>query len=342
MEMSQFDKKVMIISNSLSGGGAEISMMRLFHSLQFLGVDVKLCAINVNEITSDFPKDVRVIGRKWKTGLKSTISSLIEFRNYLNFAESDIVIVNCELPELYVALGDTKRHKIIVVEHTSKPWLGRKALGVLVRLILKLRHVRWVTVSRDQTTIWPFHSQCVYIPNSHIQPESVERISSDITFVGRFTPGKNPEMIAEAGSLTNSSVAFFGSGPELEGIREKFAKENFQFLGFVQNPWSRITPDSIVIVASDFEGDGMNVVEAVSNGNPILLRDNFDLRRFKFPNENYFSSLENLVFKINHAKLHGVQSLRISESISSNLLSERDPIQVAKNWITVMEGCFKK
>lgn len=341
MKMPKFDKKVMIVSNSLSGGGAEISMMRLFQSLESLDVNVKLCAINDDEITSDVPKNVRVIGRKWKTGVKSTISSLMEFHKYLNFTEPDVLIVNCELPELYVALGDMKRHKIIVVEHTSKPWLGRKALGILVRFILKLRLVKWVTVSRDESSIWPFRSKSIYIPNSHIQPESAGGIPSDITFVGRFTPSKNPEMIAEAGSLTNSSVAFFGNGPELERIMEKFAKEEFQFLGFVQNPWSRISPDSIVVVASDFEGDGMNVVEAVSNGNPILLRDNFDLRRFNFPDENYFISLEDLISKINYTKAFGVESLRIPESTKLELLTEREPIQVAMRWISVMESCFK-
>ena len=45
------DKKVMIISNSITGGGAEISMMRLFHTLVMKQIDVVVCAINEDNLT---------------------------------------------------------------------------------------------------------------------------------------------------------------------------------------------------------------------------------------------------------------------------------------------------
>jgi hypothetical protein len=126
----------------------------------------------------------------------------------------------------------------------------------------------------------------------------------------------------------------------------KFLKENFNsagitFHGFINHPWNQISSESIVIVASEFEGDGMNIVEAVANKNPILLADNADLRRFSFPDVNYFKTIKDLITKIDEAKIIGTKHLSIPNSIRSKILNEREPNRVAGQWIDLFDSATR-
>lgn len=340
--ISPFSKKIMIISNSISGGGAEISMMRLFDALQQLKIEAVVCAINEDGITKTPITGVKVIGRKWGSGLISTIKSFQDFRVQLRAFNPDILIVNCELPELYVALSAPVNMKIVAVEHTSRPWNGRRNLGRLVRLILKIRKAKWVSVSHDQSSIWPSSSVTRFIPNSHVLGKAQNNtIKSDIVFVGRLNNGKHPEIVAEASRQTKSTAAFFGTGPNLKDLENEYRDTEIEFFGFINAPWSYISPNSIVVVASEYEGDGMNVVEAAANNNPILLANNLDLKRFNFPEKNYFNSVDELITKIIEAKTTGPDLFRIPSNIRSKIVEERDPIRVAKMWLETLESEFK-
>ena len=82
----------------------------------------------------------------------------------------------------------------------------------------------------------------------------------------------------------------------------------------------------------------MNVIEAVANGNPILLADNSDLRRFNFPEGNYFKSLDELNSKIRDSKRVGTKPLKLPHSIRTKLLEEREPNKVSEQWIKLFYG----
>jgi glycosyltransferase involved in cell wall biosynthesis len=313
-------------------------MMRLFHTLTMKKIDVVVCAINEDNLTETPISGVKVLGREWGLGFRGSLKSLLLFRKHLLEVNTDILIVNCELPELYVALVAPIGMRIITVEHTSRPWNGRRILGRFVRIGLNLRRSSWVTVSRDQKLIWPLSCKPLFIPNSHVQSShTAEPNEVDIVFVGRLNVNKHPEVVAEAALRTKSVAAFYGDGPKMLKLKEEYQSSTLHFFGFINNPWSQIATNSIVVVASEYEGDGMNIVEAVSNNNPILLANNLDLRRFDFPEKNYFSTVDELAIKIYNAKREGVDYFRIPSLIRSQLLDERDPIRIAGLWINVFE-----
>ena len=202
--------KVAIVTNSLSGGGAEISMMRLFKSLLDSKFDVALCAINVgDEDDKSKTEGMYVVGRDWGAGALITVKNLLRFRRFLRTHKFNTLIVNCELPELYVSLVSPLSCKIIAVEHTSRPWNGRRLLGFVVRLLLMFKGTQWVTVSSNQREVWPNRQEALYIPNPHVPAlnRKLEK-SSDLVFVGRLNRGKRPELAAQAARATGSTIAF--------------------------------------------------------------------------------------------------------------------------------------
>ena len=330
--------KVAIVTNSLSGGGAEISMMRVFKSLKENSINATYCAINLgNGADVILSGDVHVVGREWGAGLLGTIGNLLRFRKFLAAHKFDVVIVNCELPELYVALVCPVSTRIIVVEHTSRPWVGRRGLGAFVRSLLVIRGTLWVTVSSNQSKVWPFGQNAVWIANPHvIGSESKPKRKSDLVFVGRLNTGKRPELAARAAQVTDSTINFFGDGPLMEELRRDYESEKCAFYGFVNDPWGVIGEESMLIVTSEYEGDGMNIVEAVLKGNPILLADNNDLRRFNFPSHIYFKDFDELVEKIDTFKNLNHINYIVDNEIKERLQQERDLSSITQKWISIL------
>ena len=325
--------EVLIVSNSLSGGGAEVSMRELNREFLKQGLVSKLVCLNYVEGENAGENEV-VLSRKWKSGIKATLNGLGEFREVISKENPTLIIVNCELPELYIALTNTNNKRIIAVEHTSLPWYNRRVLGRLVRFILRLKLISWVTVNSNQKSIWPYKSECFHIPNP-LRAGTLEVHESKnlapFVYIGRLRKEKDPEVMFAVGQQLKTQIEVFGDGELMEELSEKYS-DTCIFRGFISNPWAEIDLDQVVVVPSQFEGDGLVIVEAISRRQPLILRDNEDLRRFNLPDVNYFNSPESLNLKFRIALAEGVDTFKPSSAISFEYLSTRNIEAVVNTW----------
>jgi glycosyltransferase involved in cell wall biosynthesis len=331
--------KTLIVLNSISGGGAESSMRTINKSLRDQGLDSTIVCLN--DSGGDIGLDGEIIlGRAWKSGMKSTFINFVDFIKVYSKIRPDVVIANCELPELYVALNPLRTKRLICVEHSSKSWAGRRPLGAIVRVLLIFRRSFWVTVNREKLKIWPLNNSATFIPN----PVEIPTLSIDsaehnpFVFVGRIREEKGIRLVLEAISKANQRITIYGYGELEEELREKYAN-CAEFHGFVENPWNHISPDQTIIVASEYEGDGIVVVEAILARVPILVRDNVDLRRFGLDNASYFSDVENLRVKIKKASLD-TKALRPSQSLIDTYINERKTSSVVAKWAKLLGEKF--
>ena len=135
-------RKVMFVTNSLTGGGAERAMNLAANELVGHGWTVALVPINSGE-----PDFVRLVcttlplHRQWRSGLVGTLKAFIRFLSVVIKWKPDILVMACDLPELFGALLPLRR-KIIIVEEAKAPWGTRLVLGRLVRSILRARGVK--------------------------------------------------------------------------------------------------------------------------------------------------------------------------------------------------------
>ncbi len=325
----------MIVTNALSGGGAESSMRLINQHLRLSGKDSTLICLNKT------PKDVTSTGeieldRKWKSGIFQTISNYVDFCWAIKEVKPDVIVVNCELPELYTAFIPGKVKKIICVEHTSNPWAGRKILGYMVRGILRLRNSLWVTVSKNKKAIWPIGVQAIYIPNPVEVPKlATSRVAPpDFVYVGRLRREKGIESILAAVADEGKSIDIFGTGDLEEALVVQYS-QTAQFHGFVEQPWKCISPEQVLIVASEYEGDGKVIVEGILARVPILLLDNTDLRRFELPDRNYFIDSDHLRRKLNDC-LSNKEYFRPDDQKSLTLKAERDVSSVVDSWQKIL------
>jgi glycosyltransferase involved in cell wall biosynthesis len=331
-------KKILFVVNALSGGGAEASALSVATTLSKHGSDIEVIALNESGSDRKLNSDkIRVIHRNWNDGLFSTLSAFTAFIWQVKKMRPGIVVLHCELPELFCALIPLKRMKFIVVEHTSNPWAGRKFLGRFVRNILKLRKSVWVTVSSDAKPIWQGNRLPIHIPNPIALPDLAKSSTGQekrATFIGRLRVEKRPDWLISSAVAAGLSVDIFGEGNLSENLQQKYseATSRVKFHGFATNPWHQIDNNSIVVVPSEYEGDGMVVAEAILRGYTVLLADNPDLRRFALPEVNYFINKQELETKLKSWKNSQIQEFQIPEAIKKSLRETRDIETIVKQW----------
>jgi glycosyltransferase involved in cell wall biosynthesis len=333
--MNQKSPKVLVVINSITGGGAEDSAYKVYEELLARGINIRLCVLNRTQ-SDVIPLEVIALSRVWNAGLVATYRCFKDFKNLVEIEKPNILIAHCELPELFSAFLRNAELRIICVEHTTRPWHRRKPLGALVRIILKLKQAQWVTVTSTSPPIW-FGAKkpiCIANPVSHSISDSSHLSNAPLVFVGRIRKEKRPEWAIEAAIANKLQIDVYGDGQQLPLLKKKYSKNStlVKFRGHIRKPWNEINPKALVIVSSEFEGDGLVVVESILNGNPILLLDNKDLRRFNLPNANYFDSQEDLNFKVSVAQKNKIPIFQPSQEIQIRIAEERNLQKIVTLW----------
>jgi hypothetical protein len=331
--------KVLILSNSFSGGGAEKAMTILHRELLNLGITSMLCALMLSETFEDVEGGVQ-LSRQWKSGLVSTFSNFMQYRKVLRKFNPDYVIANCELSELYVSLTPYISEKVIVVEHTTFPWNNRRITGAFVRLILKLKSIDWATVSKRSNVIWPYGQSASYMPNpidskNIITAEATDMNLRGLVTIGRLAESKRTEWVLALGRDLELPVTVIGDGILRNQLEKNFPEASF--LGFQENPWEKLRDGQLLIVPSDFEGDGLVVAEAISQGFPLLLRRTKDFETFNLPTASYFYNEPELKERIVSLVKDGLESCYPPKPLVLQLLDERDSQKVALRWINLLK-----
>jgi glycosyltransferase involved in cell wall biosynthesis len=331
-------KRVMIVTNSLAGGGAERSMNLVCNELVKRGWPISLVPINSGTSDQVIPMcEVFPLERKWHGTFMNMVVTLWKFNSLVNSWRPDVIVLNCDLPELFGAILFGK-HNLVVMEHTSKPWGQRVLLGKIVRRNLKLRKTTWAAVS-NHLTIWPSGEKpTAVLQNPVLLPKENETLVTDndikrLIFIGRLSHEKRPELALEIAKLTNLKLIIIGDGLMKEELEKKANLESIKatFLGWIENPWLKIRSGDLLIVTSSFEGDGLIVIEGMQKGIPILLSDILDFRRFGLPERNYCQTVEDFIARINeyHEDLY---LMTLPENIVSPILVSRSLEVVGDSW----------
>jgi glycosyltransferase involved in cell wall biosynthesis len=337
------DKKhqpIVIVSNSLSGGGAEKSMLALHQEFLKKGIRSYLVALNSSKSVSKVQNAI-VLKRTWKAGIRDTFRNFQEFKSKIERINPKTIIVNCELPELYISLLKLKNTRIISVEHTSVPWHKRRAIGVWVRNILKLKKIEWVTVVKGEKKVWMIGNNAKYIANPYISSSNLRKffeVKPSLVFIGGIKPNKRPEWVIEAGIKNNLKVDLYGEGQYSEILKAKYSKfhKNINFHGYKSNVWKLVHGNSLVVVPSEFEGDGMVIIEAIICRFPLVLAWNKDLIKFGLAEKHYFKDLNELAFVIQKNKNSNFRNLIVSDKLTKNLGEIRSLDLITSQWVSFL------
>lgn len=303
----EMNPKVVIIVNSLRGGGAENAMAALNQGLNLgkysaILIGINSCPKTVHPKTLDNEID---IGREHLSKFRHTLESFFIFKKTLKDIEPNALIVNCDLPELFAAmlLG---QYKTIVVEHSSLPWAGRRILGKTVRWLLKQSDVSFVSIS-TKIDVWLDPSLGPKVLENLIPKQELDLTNRGIgseprlIFMGRLENQKCPQMFLEIQSKLDIPALVIGDGRLRQDLEQSSAARNLDidFKGFQQNPWSFVGQEDYLVITSIFEGKPLVILEGLALGIKIFARDIPELHEeFKNYPIIFCANIEDFVNKI--------------------------------------------
>ena len=332
-------EKILILTNSLTGGGAERSANLISDYLYSSNMNVGIVPINKSQedfISPNCP--IYSLGRDWKSGVISTLFALIKWHVVLWKFKPTTLVLNCDLPELFGAFS-LKRVRLVAVEHTNHSWKNRELLGKIIRKTLSFRKAEWVAVS-EHLLIWPDNKSPDEIIENPLTRFNSQEISTApcelmrLVFVGRLSDEKNPSLAISVAERTNFPLHIFGDGILNESLTQKSRNLStpVTFHGQVKNPWQFIEPGDLLIVPSRYEGDGLVILEALSMNVPMLISKISDLQRFGLPEKNYCDGLEDFCSRILEYKTC-LSELQVSNSIAYHITSKRKIENIGQHWI---------
>jgi glycosyltransferase involved in cell wall biosynthesis len=330
--------KVAIVTNSLTGGGAERAMNTLARELSKLP-ELQIVLIPINSGPKDLiHPNCRVIeiNRSWRGSLSDTIKSLFKFQWVIHQFSPDIVILNCDLPEFFYSITFSKG-SVVIVDHNTKSWMTRPLLGKLVWYSLRMRTYAVVRVSERIRikTPKPKNNFVIYNP---IPDEIFESACSPmvgqitrLAFVGRLSQQKDPELFCEIAVNSGLSSIIIGDGHLGSDLKLRYPQLGWN--GRSSNPWKLLSRNDLFVSTSLYEGDGLVLVEALMNKMPVLVRDTADWRAL--PEQNYFKNMSEAGIKIQDF-LSGKLDLAISQEFLDSLLQKRNAKSIASEWASLL------
>lgn len=338
--------RIAFVSNSFSGGGAELVSRLLVQELDSSEFVVSLIVINDwPDDLADIPINVTRLDRHYGGTFFDLVRSIGKFRREVIRSRPDFIVLNCELPELFSLFAPISIKKVIV-EHTSSPWKKWILLGWIVRTILRMQSAEWVVLSKGYSNHWTRLRKAHYIPNPivHKLPTQFEpsEMITRLFYIGRLTQIKQPEYLIHASVATAIPALLIGEGSNEKSLKDISSElnANVQFYGASNAPWNLLKPGDIVIVPSLYEGDGLVVSEAIITGTPLLLLDVPDLRRFGLPEINYFANQEVLNEKIRRY-CNNASALVVSNEIKDAQISDRSIENVSAKWVEMFRSLTK-
>jgi len=330
----------MFVTNSLTGGGAERSMNLVSNELVRRSWPVALVPINAGEPDLvSLTCDVFPLNRQWRSGIVQACLAIVKFNRVVRKWQPDVLVLNCDLPELFGALL-FRRQILVIVEHANPAWSTRASSGKIVRRFLSYRRIFYVAVS-SHLRIWPkgeFPRRVLQNPIL-ASDEIHAKISTDeplrrLVFMGRLeSRQKQPELLLEIAASCDLEVLFIGEGSmkAVLQVEAETRKLKATFAGYTSDPWSLVGSGDLLIVPSTFEGDGLVVVEGLRYKVPLLIADIPDFRRFGFPDRNYCRDVNSFSERI-HEFRSRLAMLIPPDDISKEILDSRSPIAVGNSW----------
>ena len=329
--------RIVVVTNSLSGGGAERAANLLADALVRNGFEVFLIPINSGEPDFITPNcKILSVGREWKSGFLPTLLAIIEFRQLIIELNPTYLLINCELPELF-SISLPKKIQKIVIEHTTNPWKGRRPLGFLVRTILFLQGSSWVFVSKFIDP-WPKFAikNVEFIPNL-LTPTQVVKESDlfpRLVFVGRFSSEKGVMIFLEIVKQSGLKGLMIGEGLLRDEITEKISEGNLDITltGQLKNPWSKIASQDIVIIPSEYEGDGLVALEALNNHLSIIVSKIPAFQRLELSDPQYCESVQEFCESV-QACISNPGDFRKHSDRTREELSGRQEERILETWL---------
>lgn len=326
--------KIFQIAIQAQGGGAEKVALTLHN--EFRRENDSWIAYLYSKLKVEFPNSIYL--NLSRISPISLFVGVIKLFREVNRIKPDITLIHCE-PALVLASLTPGLGKLFVVEHQPFYWRGLK--GSIIKfalLMLTLRGCKTIHLRKSRTTS---HSP-IFIPNPiellsiPTKPVTFRR-NFLITWVGRLSHDKGFDRIPKILKLAQEKqIEIYGDGPlrqsvEFEGIRTNF-------YGFDPDVWKHLPNNSLLIITSRWEGDGLVILEALVRQIPLLVINFEDIEELPLPPQSICRDESEMSLKIRELRLGNLSPRNlINPSAFHQVTDSRNPREVSKKYLSAFK-----
>lgn len=292
--VSNQPKKVVLAIFTLQGNGAERVVQTLARSIQSKGHEAHIVVFKDNiDFRTDADVRIHVFPYKLYRSLPRWIRRGIAARAFDRFIAKkigsvdlvfsnlypvDFILSKSRLPNTFFIMHNTMSSEYGIVDiscgafrDVSKVYTGKRCICVS----------EGVQVDMQKLFGSNIEAQKIYNP---IDPRTCALLASEegpaftdyLIHVGKFKQAKRHDRLLRAYALSGvkTPLVLLGVGPlkrDAEILADKLGVGGrVHFIGFQENPFPWIAAARLMIVSSDFEGLGMNILEALTLEVPVI------------------------------------------------------------------------
>ena len=287
-------KNIVLMVDSLVGGGAEISNLRLANAFVKKGYNVHLIIMK-DVIDFDINKKIIFYSLHYKKKYINIINNLYyayKLKSILknieiNFGEINLILGSLGLTHKLMNIIHSDKYHYVLHGTTTKAKLGNRT-GI--KRLIKLFHIKnlynhkkLICVSEGikndilNTNITPILIKKIYnifdfekIKELSKETIDIELPNSYIIHVGRFSKVKRHDILIKAFNLLddkNLKLILLGDGEERDNIIKLINNLNLSnriiLVGFKKNPYPYIENAKALILSSDHEGLPTVLIESL-------------------------------------------------------------------------------
>lgn len=250
----------------------------------------------------------------------------------------EVTVIHCE-PAMLLSALTPGLGKLFLVEHQPFYWKGLKGLVIRVAMhILALRGSKTIHLRMSRTS----DQSPIYIPNPielfPSQPFSLPKIEQlQITWVGRLSYDKGFDRIPKVLELSKEKhIDIYGEGTLK--TRVKFDNIDANFHGFDPQVWDRLSENSLLLVTSRWEGDGLVILEALMRQIPLLVIHFDDIDELPIPKPCISTDEEDMASKIRDLRLGRMMlSELVNTKAFAEITSSRNPVEISNRYLKVFK-----
>lgn len=282
--------RVCFLAGTLGRGGAERQLMFMLESLKEKNVDVKLLSLTRGEA---FEEDVRRMGIdiEWVGERSNRFARVFKVARSVAEWSADILQSSHFYTNIYAGLA-ARINRIASVGAIRSDLVSELQInGIYGKGQLAFPHH---LIANSQTAVdraiglGVKKSRIDYVPNAVKGPTAVSepiydgRGTVNISFVGRLSREKRPELFVELASrlcadLPQCDLKFrmAGDGPLRESVRELMTErslngDRFSLMGELKNPAELYSDTDLLVLTSRYEGTPNVILEAMAYGIPVV------------------------------------------------------------------------
>lgn len=282
-------KRVLFITFSLAGGGAERVVSILGSNLAEEGKDIHLIIYDRKEKEYPISPKVKLYvlePSKGKTRLSRLINRVLEIRKLVETIKPDVVVPFLAKPteHMFLATQGMKLKLVCTIRNNPKLYPSQKSLRFFVNWITK-KAERIMLQTDEQRCYFKNERDKTFVVYNPVKQEMLDaqyyyrtEIRIIATF-GRLKEQKNQRLLIEAFSEflerhSEFELNIWGEGEQKEKLEQlvidKGLDKKIHLMGSTQNVKKELLNTDIFVLSSNYEGLPNSLMEAMAVGVPSI------------------------------------------------------------------------